>query len=128
MGETKPTIHRDSGALWKQISGGGVDSSFQDVLMKLDVAQAKEDISPDLAETVRDLLFQLSQENPQRLNKLTMKSMTSEGPLLKFILTQLEDGGGDYRIMKSAELIAKRTGRNADDIRTEYMLWQQQQT
>ena len=128
MSEAKlPTIHQDSSALWGQISGV-IDRSFQGVLMKLDEYQAKEDISPDLAETVRDAFFQLSQENPQRLNALTMRSMTSEGPLLKFILTQLEDGGGDYRIMKSAQLIEKRTGKKADDIRTEYMSWQQQQT
>lgn len=112
----------------RKLPGGGVDSSFRDVLLKLDEAQANEDISPFLAETVRDVFFQLSQENPSRLNELRMRAASPNGPLLKFILKQLEDGGGDYRIMKSAQLVEKRTGRKADDIRVEYMLWQQQQS
>jgi hypothetical protein len=124
MSESSQDLQRDSGALWSQMVGCGVDGSFKDVLVKLDEFQAQEDISPDLAETIRDVFFQLSQENPKRLNDLRLRASTPEGPSLKFILTQLEDGGGDYRIRKSAELISSRTGRESDDIRLEYMMWQ----
>jgi hypothetical protein len=119
----KPT-HQDSAPLWAQMAGSGVDGSFKAVLTSLDTYQANEDISPDLAETIRDMFFQLSQENAPRLNALNLRAMTPSGPSLKFILTQLEDGGGNYRLRKSAELVGEKTKRHPQSIMGEYLLWQ----
>lgn len=94
------------------------------MLVSLDTYQANEDISPYLAETIRDLFFQLSQEDAPRLNALRLRATTPEGPSLKFILTKLEDGGGNYRLRKSAELIGKRIKKEPGEIIVEYLAWQ----
>lgn len=124
MSESHFLTHRNSGSLWDQMRGKGVDSSFKNILENLDEAQANEKISSDLAETIRDVFFQLSTENSSRLNSLRMRASTPTGPSLKFILTQLEDSRGNYRLRKSAELIGKRTGRKPQDIILEYLSWQ----
>jgi hypothetical protein len=69
MPEAGPGIQQDSSALWSQMQGK-IDHGFKGVLEKLDLAQHNEDISPYLAETIRDVFFQLSEEDPNRVHTL----------------------------------------------------------
>lgn len=120
MTDRKFEIHQDSTLLMNDLRGK-VDWSIQYVLSALDTAQTNEDISPFLAETARDMIYQLACENPSRFHDLLIRSL--DGPSIKFILSQLEDSGGNYRLRKSAELIEEYTGRNSNETILEYTKW-----
>ncbi len=118
--EHKPSLHQTSDALWSQLTGR-IDFGFKVILSALDEAQEAEDISPYLAETIRDIIFQLAMENPGRIHQILLRSLG--GPGIKFFLNELEDDGGNFRIRKSAELIGSACNVNPSEILVEYLEW-----
>jgi hypothetical protein len=119
--ENKPQLHQTSDMLWSQLAGK-IDSSIKIILFALDAAQEAEDISPYLAETIRDAIFQLAMEYPDRFHEIILRSL--RGPALRYFVSEMvSDSGGDYRLRKSTELVGEACGIEPQIIRTEYYEW-----
>lgn len=119
--ENKPTLQQTSDMLWSELAGK-IDYSIKVILSALDAAQKAEDISPYLAETIRDAIFQLAMEYPDRVHEIILRSL--QGPALRYFVSEMvSDGGGDYRLRKSAELVGEACGIEPQTIRAEYYEW-----
>src|SRR5690242_8360710 len=92
MPETRQPIHDDSSLLWSLLQQYPVEPSFKAILDRLDAQQKSGEISPHLAETLRDVIFLYSQESRERFNDLTHKVVGSPDPLKAFF-GALEEGG-----------------------------------
>lgn len=119
--ENRHQLQQTSDMLWSELAGK-IDSSIMIILSALDAAQEAEDISPYLAETIRDAIFQLATENPVRVHEIIWRSL--QGPALRYFVSEMvSDGGGDFRLRKSAELVGEACGIEPQTIRAEYYEW-----
>jgi hypothetical protein len=114
-------LHRDSSMLFAQLKELGVYPYIRKSLEMLDADQESERISPYLADTVRDMIFQAASEGPDFVNELVIKTLDGG---IRYIATQLEGAG--YRLRKSAELVTQNSVGIIDsgDVIAEYLQWQ----